>query len=298
MKIEDAYGFTIPSGEGNWRKRPDSMTSFFEPEDGQLIALLINASHPQMDGSTACKLVSATIERFFNRLKNAYKNEDKTQPVQPLPWSAYEAVNKEDYSCIEHYFDNNKISSLLVEDGLSEAVQHAHSVLWDANNSARLLEFWEAIFAGAGTASVLAIHFYDDTASVVHIGSNPLYKIQNGAIKQLTKDHTLEQLSKDLGREIPEDFQYKHVISRQLLGMNKLEKAILELDCFEFKPQPQTTYLLASQRLCHHLPNDQIMEALTQDIGIVERLENLAGVEMAAGVEHWRDLGLALIEME
>ena len=111
---------------------------------------------------------------------------------------------------------------------------------------------------GMGTTLIGGIIEGDDLA-VVNVGDSRLYRIRDGEIKQLTKDHTLvgEQkrngiLTEEEARQHPQ----KHILTSALGHLKDVER----IDIFVTGIQPKDLYLICSDGLYNMLDNSNILE--------------------------------------
>jgi protein phosphatase len=101
--------------------------------------------------------------------------------------------------------------------------------------------------AGMGT-TVSALVMVDDYAVIAHIGDSRIYLYRDGALTQITTDHTFVQRLVDSGRITPEEARYhprRSVLMRVLGDMD----ANPELDTFIMPTQPGDRWLLCSDGL-------------------------------------------------
>ncbi len=101
--------------------------------------------------------------------------------------------------------------------------------------------------AGMGT-TVSALVMVDDYAVIAHIGDSRIYPYRDGALTQITTDHTFVQRLVDSGRITPEEARYhprRSVLMRVLGDMDPNP----ELDTFIMPTQPGDRWLLCSDGL-------------------------------------------------
>lgn len=101
--------------------------------------------------------------------------------------------------------------------------------------------------AGLGT-TLSAIIMVDDYAVIGHIGDSRIYLYRDGALTQITADHTFVQRLVDSGRITPEEARYhprRSVLMRVLSDMDSDP----ELDMFVMPTQPGDRWLLCSDGL-------------------------------------------------
>jgi protein phosphatase len=101
--------------------------------------------------------------------------------------------------------------------------------------------------AGMGT-TVSALIMVDDYAVIAHIGDSRIYLFRDGALTQITTDHTFVQRLVDSGRITPEEARYhprRSVLMRVLGDMDPDP----EIDTFIMPTQPGDRWLLCSDGL-------------------------------------------------
>ncbi|MEZ3161853.1 PP2C family serine/threonine-protein phosphatase [Microbacterium sp. BWT-B31] len=101
--------------------------------------------------------------------------------------------------------------------------------------------------AGMGT-TVSALVMVDDYAVIAHIGDSRIYLYRDGALTQITTDHTFVQRLVDSGRITPEEarFHPRRSVLMRVLGDMDAEP---ELDTFIMPTQPGDRWLLCSDGL-------------------------------------------------
>ncbi len=110
---------------------------------------------------------------------------------------------------------------------------------------------------GMGTTCV-ALHCEDGKASIAHVGDSRCYRIRNGAIQQLTTDHSLLEQYKQLARISDEEiknFPYKNIIVRAL-GMKETVVVDTRLEDF----LPGDCFLLCCDGLSGELDDEEILD--------------------------------------
>ncbi|MCP4697796.1 MAG: Stp1/IreP family PP2C-type Ser/Thr phosphatase [Gammaproteobacteria bacterium] len=140
---------------------------------------------------------------------------------------------------------------------LKQAVLEANSAIYHSAEE-------QPAFHGMGT-TLVAVSFYDDRVSIVHVGDSRLYRLRGDDFKQITTDHSVLQELVDHGFCTPE--QARHSPNRNLvtraLGVNKK----VHIDLQETETRARDIYLLCSDGL-----NDMVEDA---DIhAIVKRFGN------------------------
>lgn len=99
---------------------------------------------------------------------------------------------------------------------------HAHAVLSDVihrtNAAVHMAAQSNPKLAGMGTTLVV-VQFYDNKLAVAHVGDSRLYRLRNGQLEQLTRDHSLLQEQIDKGMITPEAARHapsKNLVTRAL----------------------------------------------------------------------------------
>lgn len=116
--------------------------------------------------------------------------------------------------------------------------------------------------AGMGT-TVSAVVMVDDYAVIAHIGDSRVYLLRDGALTQITTDHTFVQRLVDSGRITPEEARYhprRSVLMRVLGDMSPDP----EVDTFIMPTQPGDRWLLCSDGLCGVVDDAHTAKTLAQ----------------------------------
>jgi serine/threonine protein phosphatase PrpC len=95
-----------------------------------------------------------------------------------------------------------------------------------------------------------------------HIGDSRCYRLRDGELQQITKDHSLLQEQMDAGLITPEQAATstnKNLVTRAL----GVEDAVL-LEVNEHKVEPGDVYLMCSDGLSDMVDNDNIAQLLAR----------------------------------
>jgi protein phosphatase len=117
-------------------------------------------------------------------------------------------------------------------------------------------------YAGMGTTLVVCL-FYDNKVLVAHLGDSRLYRMRGGALKQITRDHSLLQEQIDSGLVTAE--QAKHAQHKNLVTKALGIDPTVEPEIREYETRPGDIYLLCSDGLCDMVEDEDIgmtLEAL------------------------------------
>ncbi|MDY0908075.1 PP2C family serine/threonine-protein phosphatase [Microbacterium sp. CFBP9034] len=127
--------------------------------------------------------------------------------------------------------------------------------------------------AGMGT-TVSALVMVDDYAVIAHIGDSRIYLFRDGALTQITTDHTFVQRLVDSGRITPEEARYhprRSVLMRVLGDMDPDP----ELDTFIMPTQPGDRWLLCSDGLSGVVDDAHTAKALGLGLAPGRTADNL-----------------------
>jgi protein phosphatase len=112
-------------------------------------------------------------------------------------------------------------------------------------------------YNGMGT-TITAAYFVDEGAYLAHVGDSRIYRLRDGAIAQLSEDHSLLNdyiKMKKLTAEEIENFPHKNVIVRAL-GM----KESVKVDTLFDEPRPGDIILMCSDGLSGEVTDDKIRD--------------------------------------
>ncbi|MGB6054002.1 MAG: Stp1/IreP family PP2C-type Ser/Thr phosphatase [Burkholderiaceae bacterium] len=112
-------------------------------------------------------------------------------------------------------------------------------------------------YAGMGTTIVAAL-FHHERVVIAHAGDSRAYRLRDGAILQLTRDHSLLQEQLDAGLISPEEAriaEHKNLVTRAV-GIDPA----LEVELHEHRIAAGDLYLLCSDGLSDLLPEPEIVE--------------------------------------
>lgn len=136
------------------------------------------------------------------------------------------------------------------DDEEAEGLSYAHSAILSrvAQTNSAIYNAAESQpqYAGMGTTLVLAL-FHDNKVTVAHIGDSRLYRLRDGELTQLTKDHSLLQEQIDAGMITAEDARHsqnKNLVTRALGVDPEVETEIHDHDAL-----PGDIFLLCSDGL-------------------------------------------------
>lgn len=145
-------------------------------------------------------------------------------------------------------------------------------------------------------STIVATHFGNDgMMHIAHVGDSRCYRIREGVIKQLTRDHSLINDALELKPDLaPEELARlpRNIITRAL-GMKDVVKVDIKSDV----SQPGDMYLLCSDGLSGMVPDPQILEVVNLTDDPQEACELLiAEANDAGGTDNISALMIRIIE--
>ena len=152
------------------------------------------------------------------------------------------------------------------------AVQQANAAVFEKSSQ-------DPGLTGMGT-TVAAVLFDDRErlASICHVGDSRVYRVRNGAIQQLTEDHSLvQQLFREgkIGVQELKVSPHRHILT-QAVGIGPIVHPAL---CIE-QPQAGDLYLLCSDGLHGLVEEEEMLQTATQGMSdlqqVCDTLVNLA----------------------
>ena len=149
---------------------------------------------------------------------------------------------------------------------ITETVEHANVAIYDAARS-------EPQYSGMGTTLVVAV-FHHDKIAVAHVGDSRAYRLRQGLLEPITRDHSLLQEQIDAGLIDPEWARFsphRNLVTRAV-GVNYG----VEVEIHDYVTEAGDLYLLCSDGLSDMLSTDEISGILNDiDLSIDERCDAL-----------------------
>jgi len=131
---------------------------------------------------------------------------------------------------------------------LLEQVRRANVSIYQAAQN-------EPGFAGMGTTLVSAL-FCDNAVIVVHVGDSRMYRLRDGVLECMTRDHSLLQEQIDAGLISPE--QARYALHRNLVTRALGVHPAVEPELADFDVQVDDVYLFCSDGLNDMVPDEDI----------------------------------------
>lgn len=134
---------------------------------------------------------------------------------------------------------------------------------------------------GMGT-TLVAVTISDYSAYVVNMGDSRAYLLQDGKLRQMTKDHSLVEEMVEQGKikrysRVYEE--YKNIITRAIGCVNDNAGP----DFFQYGLKENDIILLCSDGLSNMLRDDYIEEVLNQSVSLEEKTELLVNAANVMG---------------
>lgn len=134
---------------------------------------------------------------------------------------------------------------------------------------------------GMGT-TLAAIAVEEDQICIAHVGDSRVYRVRDGTITRLTKDHSLfeqwKEINPDMTPEEERNFPHKNVITRALGLAEEVEVEVKQLPL-----EVGDYYLLCSDGLSGQLADQEICDIVTAShgnlVGAVDKLVERANSE-------------------
>ena len=227
-------------------KRTHNEDYFSLIEDEQLF-IVADGMGGHASGEVASKMAAETIGEFYQRTR---EDEDVTWPYKMDRSLSY------------------------VENRLVCAVKLANLRIFET--SCRDIRY-----KGMGTTIVSCL-VAGDKAYVGHVGDSRVYRLREGGITQLTRDHSLledyKEAKPDMTEEEERNFPHKNVITRAL-GLS--EAVEIDIKTHEFRENDR--YLLCSDGLSGHIPDEEMLELLKDANDLTLTAEELIARANRAG---------------
>jgi PPM family protein phosphatase len=151
-----------------------------------------------------------------------------------------------------------------LEDGLPDrgtAEERLAGRIREANERIHELAQSDPARAGMGT-TMTAAYVGDDEVSIAHVGDSRAYMMRDGALEQMTRDHSLvgELVRRGkLTEAEAEEHPQRSVITRALGP-----EAVVDVDTWTFRAQAGDVFLLCSDGLTSMVDESRIVELLRQ----------------------------------
>ena len=147
---------------------------------------------------------------------------------------------------------SQQASDAEVRRAMDICVDNANRAIFNAANA-------NPQYAGMGTTLVVAV-FRDDRVLLGHVGDSRCYRLREGRLQQITRDHSLLQEQIDAGLITPEQAAFsanKNLVTRAV----GVEDSVL-LETHQHDVQPGDLFLMCSDGLSDMLDDGAIAQVL------------------------------------
>jgi PPM family protein phosphatase len=159
------------------------------------------------------------------------------------------------------------------ENRLATGIKLANARIYEAASS-------DPNYRGMGT-TIVSLHFADDGVYVGHVGDSRAYYLRDGALRQMTEDHSLLNdylKAKKLTAEEIDAFPHKNVIVRAL-G----RKDSVQVDIERVEPRDGDLFLLCSDGLSGMVNDAELTAAVAGSEDLEATCAKLIELANAAG---------------
>jgi protein phosphatase len=136
-------------------------------------------------------------------------------------------------------------------------------------------------YKGMGT-TIVAGMVAGDKIYIGHVGDSRAYRVRNGSIEQLTRDHSLLEDYKEAKPDMTEDeernFPHKNVITRAL-GMRET----VQVDIRAHQVEDGDTFVFCSDGLSGMVPDDQVKDIVANAKSLERAVAELVDAANRAG---------------
>jgi len=150
-------------------------------------------------------------------------------------------------------------------EGVSEGAQHLGSAIQLANEAIYEAATKHASHSGMGS-TIVAVLVNKNFFSVGHAGDSRIYQVRQGAIQQLTRDHSLVMEQVRRGLLTLEEANHSEMQNIIIRALGPEPRVAPDLD--DLMAAPADVLLLCSDGLTRHVPDDSILEIVQGTISL------------------------------
>jgi serine/threonine protein phosphatase PrpC len=165
---------------------------------------------------------------------------------------AGEVASKTAVEVLDEAF-HHQVAGTDIEDLMEIAIQRANSSIFQmAQDHPKL---------SAMATTIVALHLDGHIATIGHVGDSRLYRLSpDGQLHRETADHSVVEEEVRAGRMTPE--QAAHHPSRNVISRALGAEASVEVDMKTIEVADGTSFLLCSDGITRHIPDDEIRSLL------------------------------------
>ncbi len=167
------------------------------------------------------------------------------------------------------------IAVATLADGLDESLapeQRLAKVVRDANREIHSRSLTEADLHGMGTTMTVLL-LGDDEVTIAHVGDSRTYRLRDGELKRLTRDHSL--VGEMVRRGALTDEEAEQHPQRSILTRALGPDANVEVDVHTHGARDGDTYLLCSDGLTTMVSDDAIHEVVSGSQSMQDKAREL-----------------------
>jgi len=136
-----------------------------------------------------------------------------------------------------------------IEDLMEIAIQRANASIYQMSHEQRQLSMM--------ATTIVALHLDGRRATIGHVGDSRLYRLRpDGRLERETEDHSVVEEEVRAGRMSPE--QAAHHPSRNVISRALGAEQAVEVDMKTIEVEDGTIFLLCSDGITRHIPDDEI----------------------------------------
>lgn len=174
----------------------------------------------------------------------------------------------------------NGFLSYLMPHQPEDLTQIVHAAIKEANSAILKAALDEPRYFGMGTTLVMTI-CYGDLLLVAHVGDSRAYRLRQGKLTQITRDHSVVQEQIDAGMMTAESAQHsdiKNLVTRAVGVGYPVEE---EINLFQI--EEGDVYLLCSDGLSDMVSEHDMQSALCKETSLQEKCTELIDLANAEG---------------
>ena len=154
-----------------------------------------------------------------------------------------------------------------------------------ANNSIHAQHYNPWLSEMSCVLTVALINLETGQVDICHVGDTRMYKLNNGVLTRITRDHSLIGPLEESG-QITEleamTHSHRNYITRSI-GKNILQLGTEYIQTHTIKLKPNTTHLLCSDGLYDMVHSLQTKKILSESISVNQRVDKLISAALEAG---------------
>ncbi|HEY0081950.1 MAG TPA: Stp1/IreP family PP2C-type Ser/Thr phosphatase [Pyrinomonadaceae bacterium] len=153
-----------------------------------------------------------------------------------------------------------------IEDLMEIAIQRANASIYQMSHEQRQLSMM--------ATTIVALHLDGRRATIGHVGDSRLYRLSpDGRLERETEDHSVVEEEVRAGRMSPE--QAAHHPSRNVISRALGAEQAVEVDMKTIEVEDGTVFLLCSDGITRHIPDEEINALLKGGVSLDATCEEM-----------------------